>query len=141
MLTTSFGPPIVGAGPSDESTTARLHALVALAIRAPSSHNTQPWRFRIDGDAIELHADRSRALPIVDPHDRALVISCGAALGVLRAAIRAEGFIGEIARLPDRREPDLLARVRLGAPHEPTAAELARRDRATSYQPPSVRHP
>ena len=128
MLTSISRPPLAGAVYPDESTGARLRALVALAALAPSGHNTQPWRFRIAGDTIELCADRTRALPVVDPHDRALVISCGAALGTLRAAIRADGHIAEIARLPDRRDPDLLARVRLGASHLPTRVDLARRD-------------
>jgi len=44
-----------------------LPALVEAAALAPSSHNTQPWRFRPDGDAIDLLADRTRALPVNDP--------------------------------------------------------------------------
>ena len=108
---------------------ARLRDLVALATRAPSSHNTQPWRFHaLDDETIELRADRSRALPVVDPDDRALVISCGAALGTLRAAIRAAGFAGEVERLPEAHDPDLLARVRLGEPMDPTRVDLARAD-------------
>ncbi|NOT32243.1 MAG: hypothetical protein HOP15_17495 [Planctomycetes bacterium] len=55
-----------------------LVPLLELATRAPSSHNTQPWLFRARGDSIELHADRTRALPINDPHDRELTIRCGA---------------------------------------------------------------
>ena len=55
-------------------------ALIEQAVRAPSSHNTQPWLFRDREGAVEVHADRSRALPVNDPHDRELHISCGAAL-------------------------------------------------------------
>ena len=58
-------------------------AAVAEAIRAPSSHNTQPWLFRIAGDHLGVMADRSRALPVADPQDRELVISCGAAIGII----------------------------------------------------------
>ena len=128
MSTSSYAAVPVGTANdrSSDPTASQLRALVSLAILAPSGHNTQPWRFRIDGGALELRADRTRALPVVDPADRALVISCGAALGVLRAAIRATGHTGEIVRLPNARDPDLLARVRLGSPHEPTRVDRER---------------
>lgn len=93
------------------------------AVQAPSSHNTQPWRFKLAGDAVELHADRTRALPVVDHDDRELVISCGAALLTLRTAIRHYGFEDDVQLLPDERKPDLLARIRLGARRSATIQE------------------
>ena len=39
-----------------------LAPALALAVRAPSLHNTQPWRWRIAPGRIELHADRGRRL-------------------------------------------------------------------------------
>src|SRR3712207_6590073 len=68
----------------------KLRYLLNYAVLAPSGHNTQPWLFNVSGRAVELHADRTRGLPVVDPEDRALVISCGAALFFLRVAIRSE---------------------------------------------------
>jgi hypothetical protein len=59
--------------------------LVDHARRAPSSHNTQRWWFRVTEAAIDLIADRTRALPVNDPEDRELTISCGAALMNLHA--------------------------------------------------------
>lgn len=97
-----------------------LRRLVEAAALAPSSHNTQPWLFRAAGDAIELLADRTRALPVNDPHDRELTISCGCALFNLRVAAAAAGFRAEVALLPDAADPDILARVRL-APATATA--------------------
>lgn len=82
---------------------------------APSSRNTQHWLFRINDDTVELYADRSRAQPVIDPADRELFIACGAALMYLRVAIRQFGHSDEVEEFPDRWEPDLLARVRLGA--------------------------
>ena len=45
---------------------------VGYAILAPSSHNTQPWRFIVNGDELLLCADRTRSLPNIDPFDREL---------------------------------------------------------------------
>lgn len=88
--------------------------LLNYAVLAPSSHNTQPWIFRINGDLLELHADRSRGLPVCDPDDRALVISCGAALFHLRLAMRYFDMRDDVEVIPDGREQDLLARIRIG---------------------------
>jgi len=84
---------------------------VRYAILAPSSHNTQPWKFAVIGDELLLMADRSRSLPVVDPFDRELVISCGAALFNLRVVFAHFGVPVEITTFPQSAEPDLLARI------------------------------
>lgn len=103
----------------------QLRAAIKYAVLAPSSHNTQPWLFRVSGDEIALYADRSRGLPVVDPDDRELVISCGAALFQLRIALRHFGCAATVDVMPDSGDPDLLARVRLSGSHEPTDEEHA----------------
>jgi hypothetical protein len=103
-----------------------MESLVARAILAPNSHNTQPWLFRIGDDAIELRADRTRSLPVVDPDDRALIISCGAALGNLRAAALGAGHKVAISRFPEPADRDLLARVTIGEAREVSDVEQAR---------------
>jgi nitroreductase len=85
-------------------------------------HNTQPWRFRFVGDAIELRADPSRGLCLADPDARELVISCGAALCTLELAIRGLGLEPRTRLLPDEDDPRLLARVQ-GLPGRPTTRE------------------
>jgi hypothetical protein len=90
---------------------AQLRFLVRYAVLAPSGHNTQPWLFKVSGDRLELFADRTRALPVVDPVDRALVISCGAALANLMVAAERFGMDASVTLLPDAGEPDLLAVV------------------------------
>lgn len=92
-----------------------LHALVHAASLAPSSHNTQPWMFRLGGRRVELLADRTRALPVNDPEDRELTISCGCALLNLRVAAAAAGLGTEVELLPDASDADLLARMHLTA--------------------------
>jgi len=96
--------------------------LVATAARAPSVHNTQPWRFRVSQYAIELYADPRRKLR-VDPIGREMLISCGAALFGLRLAVRSLGYLPVVELLPDPARLRLLARVRLGAAVTMTAAE------------------
>jgi hypothetical protein len=88
-----------------------LEWCVSQATLAPSSHNTQPWHFRVRRDCVELIADRSRALPVSDPEDRELTISCGAALFSVRVAAAARGFATFVETLPIAADPDLLARV------------------------------
>jgi nitroreductase len=96
---------------ADAAHAQKLHALVGHAILAPSSHNSQPWRFRLAGDAIELRADRTRALPVCDPFDRELTISCGCALMNLMVAARHYGRFKAVEMVSKRLDADLLARV------------------------------
>jgi nitroreductase len=98
------------------------HYLAGVACRAPSLHNTQPWRFTVSGDAIELRADTSRQLG-VDPDGREMLISCGAALYGLRLAVRSLGYLPEVEILPGPAGQRPLARVRLGPPEPMTAGE------------------
>jgi nitroreductase len=97
--------------------------LLATAARAPSLHNTQPWRFRIAPSAVEVHADRRRGLPAQDPAGRELLISCGAAIFGLRLAIRQLGRLPVVTLLPDPGQPDLLAELTLGREAPATADE------------------
>jgi hypothetical protein len=96
--------------------------LIATAARAPSVHNTQPWRFRVGTYTIELYADPDRKLR-ADPAGREMLISCGAALFGLRLAVRSLGYLPVVELLPDRAQLRLLARLRLGTAEPITAAE------------------
>ena len=103
----------------------QVAALVQTAARAPSVHNTQPWRFRVDGNVLEVRADRARRLAAVDPRGREMLISCGAAVYGARLAARSLGYRPDLWLLPDPRQPDLVARVRLAARLPVTARERA----------------
>ncbi|MER7281874.1 nitroreductase [Dactylosporangium sp. NPDC000244] len=96
------------------------------AGRAPSLLNTQPWRWHLGGDVLELHADLSRQVGSIDPRRRLLTLSCGAALHHARVALAAAGHEPVVQRLPDRRRPLLLARVRAREPHPVTRDDLVR---------------
>jgi len=92
--------------------------LIEIAGRAPSVHNTQPWRFEVGEQAIELYADTSRQL-LEDPAGREMLISCGAALYGLRLGIRSLGYRPEVELFPGA----ALARVRTGLPAPMTSDE------------------
>jgi hypothetical protein len=109
-------------GPAVPIPAGQIDYLLATAARAPSVHNTQPWRFRAGKYAIELYADQSRKLR-VDPVGREMLISCGAALFGLRLAVRSLGHVPVVELLPDRARLRLLARVRFGAAEPMTGRE------------------
>jgi hypothetical protein len=102
----------------------RAGYLIEVAARAPSVHNTQPWRFTVSGHAVELYADTSRQL-LEDPTGREMIISCGAALFGLRLAIRSLGYRPEVNLLPEPGQRHLLARVQAGGPAPMTSDERA----------------
>src|SRR4030095_2675860 len=93
-----------------------LLTAVAVATRAPSVHNTQPWLFRLIDGGVELYADRRRQLGVSDPTGTALRVSCGAAIFNLRLAFAQLGLAPEVRLLPEPSRPDLLARVVGGSP-------------------------
>lgn len=122
--------------------------LIETACRAPSVHNTQPWRWRIQGDTIELWADRDRQLPVADPDGRNLAISCGAAVHHLIVTARALGVTPSVRLLPRQVEADLFASVELASGRPATdalktleAIERRRTDRRrfTSWPVPEAR--
>jgi nitroreductase len=91
---------------------------------APSIHNTQPWRWRVDGSTLELHAVSDRQLAVTDPAGRMLTISCGAALHHVRVALAATGWAVQIDRVPDESDPELLARVTVTGRTDVTPASV-----------------
>lgn len=69
-----------------------IKELVAYAIKAPSGHNTQPWKFKVSETSIRIMPDYNRRLEVVDPDDHALFISLGCALENLLIAARHAGY-------------------------------------------------
>jgi nitroreductase len=88
-------------------------AVVEAATRAPSIHNTQPWRFTAAADRLEVSADPARSLPVLDPTRRQQVISCGVAVEFAVVALRAAGRDVEVVVAPGAEDPDHLATVRV----------------------------
>ena len=83
---------------------------VAVACRAPSYHNSQPWRWFADRGGLHLYLDPSRLVQ-TDPDERQALISCGAVLDHLRIAMAAAGWSAHIDRFPDADNTEHLASI------------------------------
>src|SRR6188472_853778 len=74
---------------------------VRLACRAPSLHNSQPWRWVLEGDSLQLFADPNRVVRRTDRSGREALISCGVVLDHLRVAMAAAGWTANVDRFPN----------------------------------------
>lgn len=73
-----------------------MQELLRYATLASNGHNSQPWRFSIDGGFASIIPDFSRRTAIVDPDDHHLFISLGCAVENLLIAGAANGRPGEM---------------------------------------------
>src|SRR5918994_4326460 len=78
----------------------QLRFLLRYAILAPSTRNTQPWRFGVEENRVVVRADLSRAQPVADDDRRELYLSLGCAIENLLVAAEQFGFRHSIAYLP-----------------------------------------
>lgn len=102
----------------------QVEDVLTTASRAPSLHNSQPWRFRLDLGVIELQLAPDTRLPVIDPDGREQRIACGAALFNLRLALAGLGVRPIVTVLPDRARPELIAEIRHGGRKRPTPDQL-----------------
>lgn len=79
----------------------KLRHLIGFAVLAPSSHNSQPWKFVLDGNKIKVFADFSRALAVSDKDNRQLYISIGCAIENLITATEYYGLRFKINYFPN----------------------------------------
>ncbi len=99
--------------PVNGSTEEKLQFLLGYAILAPSSHNSQPWKFNVSGDEIRLYADKTRWLNVADADQREFYISLGCALENLLVAAEHFGYNHDVTYFPG--DDDLVAVVKLAA--------------------------
>lgn len=88
-----------------------LTQAVCLACRAPSLHNSQPWRWELAGSELRLFLDRDRVIHSTDKMGREALLSCGAVLDHLRVATAAAGWTADIDRFPNPNNRDHLASI------------------------------
>lgn len=77
-----------------------LEDLVRYATLAPNSHNTQPWKFRLGTNAVQILPDLSRNTPVADPDDHHVFVTLGCAAENLLIAAHARERPGEAAVNP-----------------------------------------
>lgn len=142
-----------GGMPDTMLDSATIVKAVQLASRAPSLHNTQPWRWVYTSDAdakstssygLELYLDPERVVRSTDRSAREAVISCGVMLDHVVVAMAAAGWVADVERFPDPNHPDHLATLQFSpltfvtdAHRRRADAILARRtDRLPMAAPP-----
>lgn len=82
----------------------QLDYLLRLALLAPASRGTQKLAFCTTGGGVEVYADYSRRMPLVDPHDRELLMSVGAAITRFRVTAACHGFDLSVSYTPGREQ-------------------------------------
>ena len=117
--------------------------LLSSATQAPSMHNTQPWRFEVEGSVVDVLLDEERELPAEDASGRLVRIGLGAAAFNIRVAAGMLGHEATFALRPDPARPELVARIFLADRQVPIPefsrlyGELRRRH---TYRGPMLAH-
>lgn len=105
---------------------ATLRAIIELACRAPSVHNSQPWLWSLHQTELRLYADARNGVPVADPHGRQMILSLGAVLHHFEAASAASGWRTSVSRLPNPNRPDHVATIEFGGRQRPLRAFVER---------------
>lgn len=69
-----------------------LLKMLEYGVKAPSGHNTQPWKFKLNENRIEVYPNLSKELPVIDSLHRELYISLGCAVENICIAANELGF-------------------------------------------------
>lgn len=104
-----------------------MRELVRYAILAPSSHNTQCWKFKLDEGSIAIRPDLSRRCPVVDPDDHHLFVSLGCATENMIHAALAGGLTGPVIFHPEGDGEIKLAMEKTRAVRSPFFEAIPRR--------------
>lgn len=97
--------------PDTMVTTDVIKSAVQLACRAPSLHNSQPWRWIADDHTVALFLDKDRVLYATDHSGREALLGCGAVLDHFRVAMAAAGTTANVERFPNPNDPLHLASI------------------------------
>jgi hypothetical protein len=101
-------------------------------------HNTQPWRLRLKDGRLDLFADRSRQLAVLDPTGRQMLVSCGCALINARVSLAGDGLGAAVTRTRRPLVDEPLASLDVNG--EPADLELAQLDPVVEVRQTNRRH-
>ena len=87
--------------------------IVRAGLLAANPHNSQPWFFQVTAGAVDLFADYSRQIGVIDPVRREMHIGLGCAVENMVLAAQAEGFAAQVTLLPDSGRPEHVAHLEL----------------------------
>lgn len=126
--------------PRNRGEAQRLAFLLRYAILAPSSHNTQPWKFAVSQDEIAIFINKDRWLQVADADKRELYTSVGCALENLLIAAEHFGYRHDVIYFPEPANQKLVAAIELlpnGKPSSFRGPELfeAIGSRHTNHKP------
>jgi nitroreductase len=132
--------------PKDSPIEAQLRFLLGYAILAPSTKNSQPWAFSVQGNRVYIIADLGRTQSIADHGRRELYISLGCALENLLVAAEHFGFRHGVTYFPVQGHQELVATVSFGPGGVPSharagatlAAILRRHNDNSVFRPAAV---
>lgn len=114
------------AWPDDEG----VRGVVAAGVLAANPHNTQPWRFRLAEDAIEVRSDPRRRMPVNDASHREHFAGLGCAVENMVLDARARGLAAQVTAFPEGPDAELAARLVLS----PARAERSELYRAIGHR-------
>ena len=132
--------------PAGRDNAQKLGFLLRYAILAPSSHNTQPWKFEINDDVIWVYINKDRWLKVADADQRELYTSVGCALENLVIAAEHFGYRHRVQYFPERANRKVVAEVKLSPNGNPSPfrdpslfdAITARHTNHKAYEPRQI---
>jgi len=90
-----------------------IKLIIEQSINAPSGSNSQPWRFRICGNIIDVIAEPEKDHPILNFRNRGTWIAHGALIENIVISASAFGYKADISIFPDKNEKNVTARISL----------------------------
>jgi len=128
--------------PTNSSSTEKLTFLLNYAILAPSSHNSQPWKFNVSEGDIQVFSDKSRWLKVADADRREQYLSLGAALENLIIASEHFGYNCSVSYFPGPDDLVATLSLRANSSHPPDSrlfyAITTRQTNLNPYEPQAI---
>lgn len=91
-----------------------IQKILEAGVQAPSGGNSQPWKFKLTGETLQIFMIPDRDHAILNFHSRGTLLAHGALIENISIAARHYGFEAEIKLFPDNADPNLVAEVRFG---------------------------